>query len=475
MKRYEALAEKIADMIRSGALAAGDRAPSVRQASARYNVSPSTVFQAYYLLESRGLIRARERSGYYVSDNVKTLLPEPAPSQSALQSTEVKVNELVFSVLEAMRDTDIAPLGTAFPAPELFPLQKLTHSLCRANRNREPGGSGTNLSPGNESLRRSIALRYMTAGVPVSPDEIIITNGALEGLSLALQAITQPGDLVAIESPAFYAVLQTVERLNLKAIEIPMDPTEGMDLEALADALGNNCIKACWCMTNFQNPMGSTMPEPKKRSLVELLLKHKVPLIEDDVYGELYFGNTYPRPAKTFDKEGLVIHCSSFSKTLAPGYRIGWVLAGRYHESIRRAKLMTTLSASVPAQLAIADYLQRGGYDRHLRKLRHLLEDQQSQMAKAIATFFPEGCKVTRPQGGYFLWLELPEKIDSLTLYRLSLERGINLAPGPIFSATGNYTNYIRLNYGQAMGRLTPAIEVVGELARDLMKSKTKL
>ena len=470
MKRYEALADKIAALIRSGALKPGDRAPSIRQASARYNVSPSTVFQAYYRLESRGLIRARERSGYYVTDNVLTLLPEPQPSQPTVTSTDVTVSELVFSVLESMQDTDIAPLGAAYPAAELFPLEKLAQSLARANRNIDPSSSGANLSPGNEALRRAISLRYMTSGLNVSADDVLITNGALEGLTLALQAITQPGDLVAIESPTFYAVLQIVERLKLKAIEIPVHPGEGLDLEVLSEALKQNSIKACWCMTNFQNPMGATMPETKKQALVTLLGQHQVPLIEDDVYGELYFGNTYPKPAKAFDELGQVIHCGSFSKSLAPGYRIGWVIAGRYQERIRRAKLMTTLSASVPAQLAIADYLARGAYDRHLRKLRHLLEDQQSQMTSAIATHFPAGTKVTRPQGGYFLWLELPGDIDSLVLYRECLAQGINLAPGPLFSAAGDYGNCIRLNYGQPMGRITSAIEAVGRIAHRLSR-----
>lgn len=468
MKLYEKLAEQIAEMIRSGMLASGSKAPSVRQASAQYGVSPSTVFQAYYLLESRGLIRARERSGYYVSENIDNLLPEPDPTRPKVLSANVNVSELVFSVLEAMRDTDVAQLGSAFPASELFPLQKLAQSLARANRNADPNNRESSLTPGNEDLRRAIALRYMTAGVSVSARDIIITDGAMEGLSLALQAITKPGDVVAIESPGFYAALQTIERLNLKAIEIPMDPNEGMNLDVLEEILGNQVISACWCMTNFQNPLGCSMPEQKKKALVDLLAKFEVPLIEDDVYGELYFGNKYPRPAKTFDEKGLVLHCGSFSKSLAPGYRIGWILAGRFYESVRRAKLMTTVSASVPAQLALADYLQQGHYDRHLRKLRHTLEDQQAHMVKAIAAFFPSGCKVTRPRGGYFLWIELPISVDSLELYRLCLKQGINLAPGPIFSSTENYAHCIRLNYGQVIDKTNAAMKTVGLLAREL-------
>jgi DNA-binding transcriptional MocR family regulator len=468
MKRYEKLAEQIAEMIRGGLLGPGDKAPSVRQASARFGVSPSTVFQAYYLLESRGLVRARERSGYYVCDNVHQQLPELTRTNPVVRSTEVSINELVFSVLDAVGDSDIAPLGAAFPSPDLFPLGKLSRSLNRANRAPQANVGSKNLSPGNEVLRQAIARRYMSAGVPVSADEIIITNGALEGLTLALQTLTKPGDTVAIESPGFYAALQLIQLLNLRAIEIPMNPQEGLDLDVLEEALEQHDVRVCWCMTNFQNPLGSSMSASRKRALVALLKSHDIPLIEDDVYAELYFGTTYPQPAKTFDENGLVIHCGSFSKSLAPGYRIGWVLPGRYFEPMRRIKLTTSLSASVPAQLAIADYLQLGQYDRHLRKLRILLEDQQAEMATAVANYFPSGTKISRPKGGYFLWLELPGEIDTMSLYQLALEEGINFAPGPMFSVSGEYRNCMRLNYGLQRSCIRNAIETLGRLAKQM-------
>lgn len=466
MKRYEKLADQIAEMIRTGLLAPGDKAPSVRQASSRFGVSPSTVFQAYYLLESRGLVRARERSGYYICDNAQRALPELTRTNPAVKSTAVSVSDLVFSVLDAVGDSDIAPLGAAFPAAELFPLDRLSQSLGRANRGSTADTVSRNLSPGNKVLRQAIARRYMSAGVTVSADDIIVTNGALEGLTLALQTLTRPGDTVAIESPGFYAALQLIQLLNLRAIEIPMNPDEGLDLEVLEEALENNDIRACWCMTSFQNPLGSSMSETRKKALVALLGKHGVPLIEDDVYAELYFGTTFPQPAKTFDHTGQVVHCGSFSKSLAPGYRIGWVLPGRYFEAIRRAKLTTSLSASVPAQLALADYLQRGHYDRHLRRLRIVLEDQQAEMAAAVANYFPGGTKVSRPKGGYFLWLELPGEIDTMVLYQRALLEGINFAPGPMFSASGDYRNCMRLNYGIARASIRPAIKRLGALAQ---------
>ncbi|MBK4996376.1 PLP-dependent aminotransferase family protein [Pseudomonas sp. S37] len=467
MKRYERFADDIAELIRSGVLSPGQRVPSVRYASQTHGVSPSTVFQAYYLLERRGLIRARPRSGYFVNAHAPRQFSEPQALQPVSESTDVDVSALVFSILDSMKDPNTVPFGSAFPSPELFPLQRLSRSLASASRSMDPRMVVTDLSPGNPQLRRQIALRYMVGGLMLPMEELLITNGALEALNLCLQAVTQPGDLVAIEAPAFYACLQVLERLKLKAVEIPVHPREGMDLSVLAQTLEKHPVKAVWCMTNFQNPVGASMPEAKKQALVELLTRHQVPLIEDDVYAELYYSQQAPKPAKAFDTQGLVMHCGSFAKSLAPGYRIGWVAAGRFAQKIERLKLMTSLCASMPAQAAIADYLQHGGYDRHLRKLRYALEGQQANMLAAIARHFPAQTRASQPSGGYFLWLELPEQMDALKLFHMALAQGISIAPGPIFSPTRRFGNCIRLNYGSPWHEgAERAMETLGRIIR---------
>ena len=476
MKRYEKFAEDIAELIRSGVLAPGERVPSVRYASQTHGISPSTVFQAYYLLERRGLIRARPRSGYFVNDTFAsqrfnaTLVASAVLPPSVGESTDVDVSELVFSVLESIKDRNTVPFGSAFPSAALFPLQRLARSLASATRDMDPDTVVTDLSPGNPTLRRQIALRYMVSGQMLPMDELLITNGALEALNLCLQAVTEPGDLVAIEAPAFYACLQILERLKLKAVEIPVHPHTGIDLEVLEQTLERYPIKACWSMTSFQNPTGTTLCESRKRALVELLTRHQVPLIEDDVYAELYYGQHAPKPAKAFDTEGLVLHCGSFAKSLAPGYRVGWVAAGRYAQKVERLKLMTSLCASMPAQAAIADYLQHGGYDRHLRKLRHCLEDQLRAMLGAVARYFPAQTRVSQPAGGYFLWVELPEQIDSLQVFHVALAQGISIAPGPIFSPTRRFAHCIRLNYGSPWNDTSErAMETLGTIIRSMM------
>ncbi len=458
MKRYEALAEEIAQSIRIGVMKLGDRLPSVRQTSTSRGVSPSTVFEAYYLLEARGLIRARERSGYYVIACAKSLPPEPdIPTHPSGESTAVDVSQLVFEVLQSIKTRDVVPFGSAFPSPLLFPLARLARSMASSVQDMDPWSTVDDLTPGNASLRRQIALRYLADGMHVHTDEVVITNGALEALNLCLQAVTGPGDSVIIESPTFYAALQALERNGLRAIEVPTHPRDGIDMAALALAVERHAPKACWLMTNFQNPLGSLMPDEKKKALVELLNAHEIPLIEDDVYGELYFGSKRPTSAKAFDAKGLVMHCSSFSKCLAPGYRIGWAAPGRFTQEVARLKLTTTLSASAPAEAALADYLTKGGYDKHLRQLRHALSVQQTAMAQAIVRYFPKGTKATRPNGGYFLWVELPGGVDTLKLHRQALSLGISIAPGPMFSAHREFRNCLRLNYGHPWDDRTEA------------------
>lgn len=453
MKLYERLAQDLSSLIRSGALAPGDRVPSVREISRERHVSVATVLHAYELLLEQGYIETRPRSGYYVAGAWREALRRahalPQITRPAMRSTRIDVSELIFEVLESLSDRAVVPFGSAFPSPLLFPLKKLAASLGHSARGMDPWATLDDLPAGTEELRRQIARRYLRAGAYVSPDEIIITNGALEALNLSLQALTRPGDLVAIESPAFYGCLQAVEALGLKAIEIPTHPAAGIDLASLATVLTRHPVKACWLMTTFQNPLGASMSDAARQDLVRLLDKHDVPLIEDDVYAELYFQRR-PKSTKEFDRRGMVLNCGSFSKSLAPGYRIGWVAAGRFAQRVARRKMMSSLSASIPAQRALALYLRQGGYDRHLAAVRRALAAQKTALISALHAHLPPEARLTQPEGGYFLWVELPRPVVAIDLHRAALEHGFSVAPGPIFSARRQYENCLRLNYGHA-------------------------
>ncbi len=468
-KRYEELADEISRQIAANVLRPGDRLPSIRQTCKTRRLSPATVFQAYDLLESRGLIRAAPRSGYFVNPPSTVQAPEPATSTPPEGAHPVGITDLVYEILSSVKSRRIVPLGSAFPSPLLFPLDSLRRALASSTRTLNIWSTYDDLPPGNERLRRQISKRYATQGLSVAADEIVLTNGALEALNLCLQAVARPGDAVVVESPSFYGALQSLERLQLKAIEVPTHPREGVDLSGLAQVLETRRPKACWLMTNFQNPLGCSLSREKKHALVNLLSRHDVPLIEDDVYGELHHTNEPPSSAKTFDRRGLVMHCSSFSKTLSPGYRVGWVAAGRFANDVRRLKLMTSLSGSIPVQATLAEYLQQGGYDRHLRQLRAAMKRQKEALIDSVTRHFPRDVRVTRPEGGYFVWIDLPwDTVDALTIYWKALANHISVAPGPLFCNHGGFRNCLRLNFGHPW---TPeaeqAVATLGRIIRE--------
>jgi DNA-binding transcriptional MocR family regulator len=280
--------------------------------------------------------------------------------------------------------------------------------------------------------------------------------------------VCRPGDTVAIESPIFYNLLQVIEMLDLKALEIPTHPQTGMSISALRYAIEHNPVHACLIISNFNNPFGSVMPDGRKKELVELLAGHGIPLIEDDVYGDLGFTHDRPTVAKRHDREGLVILCSSFSKTLAPGYRVGWVVPGRFQEKIERLKAVSNIATATLPQLAIAEFLENGGYDHYLRKMRGIYSRQAALMSQAVQRFFPAGTRVNNPSGGFVLWVELPEGVDSIRLYERALERGITIAPGFIFSASQKYRNFIRLNAAYWSARIEQAVALIGKMAAEI-------
>jgi DNA-binding transcriptional MocR family regulator len=463
---YEQVADKVARLIQQGTLQTGDRIPSVRQLRSQLGVSMTTVLEAYRLLESEGLVEARPQSGYYVRSQQQDLPPEPSISAPEAIATPVGVGSLVSEILAAARNPAMFPLGASVNSPALLPTLKLNRVLAKIARHADVNSNVYDLPPGNEHVRRRIARRSLTWGGSLTAEEIVTTCGCMESLNLCLKAVAKPGDVIVVESPVFYGFLQILESLGMKALEIPTHPRDGVSLEALETAIHIHPVKACLLTPTFSNPLGSCMPEENKQQLVEMLAQFQIPLIEDDVSGDLYFDANRPKPANAFDREGMVLLCSSFSKVLAPGYRLGWTAAGRFQPQVERLKYANTLSNPVLLQLAIAEFLQSGSYDHHLRQLRQAYAIQVQRMSQAVSQFFPKGTKITRPQGGFLLWVELPETVDSLELYQQAMQQNISIVPGPIFSTTQKYQNCIRLNCGYPWSReVEQAVNVLGQLA----------
>jgi len=447
---YEHLADELGQAIDRGALRGGDRLPSVRRLAQERSVSVATVLEAYLRLENAGLIEVRPKSGHFVRRRMP-LTAEPRTPRTCSTPSRVTVSDAYSKILEAMRDPELLPFGCATVDPAYLPMTALSRIVNQVTREMTTVGARYEAAPGLLTLRRQIARRAVEAGVTLTEHELCTTIGATEGLSLALRAVAKPGDVIAVESPAYFGVLQIIESLGMRALEIPANPRTGLDVAAFEETVRAQPVRALVTSPTVSNPLGSIMPEDDRERLVRIAKRHDVPIIEDDVYGELVFDGSRPRPLRAFassSDDSHVILVSSVSKTLAPGYRVGWIAGGRWHDQIVRLKTRQSLACPTLPGMAVAEFLASGGYDRHLRRLRAAVAGNVERYREAIARMFPDGTRVSAPRGGFVLWVELPPGNDALALHEQALRKRIVIAPGPLFSARQRFTNFIRISAG---------------------------
>lgn len=454
--RYEKLAGELSAMIASGVLAHGERLPSVRRLAKERRLSISTVVQALRQLEDRELVEARPQSGFYVR------FPPAPHAEPQVRTTPdtpiaVDISQRLVRVLQAGARPGVAPLAAALPASALLPLPAL-HRLYAGVARRHPEllCSGSHINMDDPLLVRQLTRRSLAWGGPLAAEEFVVTNSCTEALGLCLRTVTKPGDTVAVESPAYYLMLQLLETMGLQALEIPTDPRHGLSIEALDLATRQGKIAACLLVSNGSNPLGCVMPDERKRQLAKLAAARNVAIIEDDIYGDLHLGEVRPWPVKAFDTTGNVMLCSSFSKSLSPSLRIGFVAAGHRRSAIALQKTITSGATNPITQRVLAEYLESGAYERHLRTLRRAYARQVEAMRLAVSRYFPPATRIAQPQGGYVLWVELPEQIDTSLLYEQAIAESLAYVPGDLFSASGMYRNCLRLNCGNPH---TPQIE----------------
>ncbi|MGY4831435.1 aminotransferase-like domain-containing protein [Sphaerotilaceae bacterium SBD11-9] len=461
---YTRVAEELAQAIQAGSLRTGDRLPSVRQLCQQHGVSASTVTLAYRWLENQALVEARPKSGYFVAMRHEPL-PEPQIDTRMGRAGFVTADDLTREFLYGNDDPLAAPSFCPLPARELLPEAKLRHLTARLNRQRPDFASRYQIT-GSSALRQEIARRSVSAGVRLRPEEIVVTNGGTEAVLLALRSAAQAGDTVAVESPTYWMLLEIIRTLGMKSIEIPTHPREGLSVEALDLATQKpGAIKACMVIPNFHNPLGSLMPIENKRRLVALAAERGFTLIETDIYGETYFGDERPPVLKSFDTRDEVILCSAFTKTVAPGYRVGWMAPGKHFKTAQSHKFHTSITGAMLPQEVLAEFIRDGGYDHHMRKLRAALKLQAQQMADAVTRHFPAGCKLSRPQGGFMLWIELPLQVDSRKVFEQARREHIGCAPGATFSSSSRFDHFIRVHYGDPWSaKLDAHIRRLGEI-----------
>ena len=464
---YQKVISAVLTMREEGSLQVGDKLPSLRSFSHSLGVSIPTVRQAYLELERLGVIEAKPKSGYF-------LKPQPlldtsiAKARLSRRPREVNKQSLIEDVFEAIHAPGSIPLGVANPSSAYSSDKALARWMRRVLTQSGSRAVGYGPMDGYLPLKRQIAYRYIDHGLQIDPAEVIITNGAQEAIAIALQCVAEKGDIIAVESPTYFGVLELIESLGMKALEIPLCPKEGVCVDDLSIAISNHSVKAAIFSTSVSNPVGSFLTEQRRRAIVQLLESNKIPLIEDDVYGDLYFGEHRGKLARCHSTQDNVLTCSSFSKTAAPGYRIGWLMPGKHLSKAKRIKRALSCSSSLLNQWTLSEFVGSGEYDRSLRMLRHALQTNKARALSIVHEYFPEGTRVNDPQGGSVLWIELPKGVDGSVLFQKALDRDISIAPGILFSLGTKYSRFIRVSFGVQWGEhVEQAFKTLADLTRE--------
>lgn len=444
MYKFEKLANTLRLLIEQGTWKAHARLPSLREQAQQSGYSLMTVLNAYQELEAQGLIYSSEKSGYFIEEHIHTQRLDSNRNLSL--NPNIQINSLVFNYLKSTQVEGIVPFGSAFPNEDLLYQPKLVQILAQHARRKQSYLSLDSMPPGNLALQQIIARRYSLQGIPTEPQDIVITSGCLDALNLSLQAVAKAGDYILLQQTIFYGAWQAAERLGLKVITLPEHPEHGFDIDLFEQCLQKFPIKVCWFMFNGHNPIGFTVSDDIKEKVAALLEKYKVYLIEDDVYQELFYGTYKPLPVKYFDQHNWVLHCSSFSKTLGNGFRVGWVHAPLFSSQIQHLQLMSTLLVSPLLQHALVEFLSSHHYEKHLKQLRQALERHKKQFYSYLKQNLPAQCEVYYFNSSYFLWIKLPQHMDSMQLYKDALALGISISPSALFNVNESQNNFIRLN-----------------------------
>ncbi|MBA1146707.1 PLP-dependent aminotransferase family protein [Ectothiorhodospiraceae bacterium WFHF3C12] len=465
---YERICQRLEGQISGGTYAPGEQLPSLRRMSRLFGVSVTTVMQCYRKLEADGYVEARPQSGFFVRSREPAAVPA-APSGPDLLPTEVGLSERVLERMALHREPSLLRLGIALPAIDVQPVQRIMRTLADVSRHRSMDAWDYMHPHGHEALRHLLARRSLTHEAPLSPEEVFVTSGCMEAMSIAVRCISRPGDAIAVESPAYYGTLLMLEAHKRRVVEIPASQHDGICLDTLERAFARGTVAGCLFSANAQNPLGFTMSDTAKRRIVALSARYGIPLIENDIWGDTVYDPGLATPAKAYDSAGLVIYCNSFSKTLVPGFRVGWALPGRFLRRFQEIKLLTSITSPSPQQIALARLLESGAYEQHLIELRGCLERQARETGEAILDAFPEGTAVEMPSGGCVLWVRLPAGVGAERLFEAAVEAGVHIFPGTVFSSGGEFDDCIRVNVGNPCSAAVRAgVGKLGRLAGEL-------
>jgi DNA-binding transcriptional MocR family regulator len=468
--QYMALADDVENKILKGDFVTGEKLPSLRKMHQEFGYSITTIHQAYLELEKRGIVEAKEKSGFFVRAALQNASRVPDLMSCKAEPQKVNVNTLYGSISKRLGDPGISLLGHTIPSNDIIPLKQFSRIFKSLDPQNMDEVFGYDWTQGSLDLRRKIARRSLGYNKRVSSSDVIITNGCMEAVSICLKAVAKPGDVIGVESPTYNGFLQLIEENAMYALELPTTIEEGVDVRHLENKLDSYQVKACLFNPSFQNPLGFVMPMSRRQALVALLNKKDIPIIEDDAFGDLHFQEKRPPTLKSFDKKGLVLYCSSFSKTLAPGLKVGWMIPGRLMDRVMELKSNLNLTASKLNQHLIVQFMRNGSYDRQLRHIQNELRKQMCDVTRAVLRYFPKDTKISSPRGGLNLWVQLNDSIDGVELYKEAVQDNILVVPGVLCSGSGKYQNCIRIGCGRALDKkLEKTIQTVGDIIYDMI------
>lgn len=472
MKKYLRLVEAIEDQIVSGALSTGDKLPSLRRMNKAHNVSIATILKAMDYLSGKGYIQSEEKKGYFITyDHAyfdhHDLVSEPSAPEDFENFEQVLKKVFLHYDLNCKVDFSVA-----VPSKDLLPVNRLKKAVIETMHQSSDAKSMYQPIFGNEELRKLIAQRSVISGTNLNLDEIVTTNGGTSAIGYALKVCSKPGDIIVTESPLCFGILQLAKTMDMKVREVRTSANTGIVLDDLEQVLRSGGVSAIVTVTNFGNPLGYYMPDNKKKALVDMARKYKVTLIEDDPFGDLYYASKHPSTCKQYDETGEVIYCSTFSKTLVPGFRVGYVAGGKYTEAIAKTQLYHTISANSLTHSVVAKFLETGSYDRYLNQLRKILQSNLAKFSEAIKKYFPAGTKLVKPRGGSCLWIQLDECINTLALFEICEEKGVRFVPGRLFSLGNQYNNCLKIAFAVKWSQeVERGLRTIGEEAQKLLKT----
>ncbi|WP_158971783.1 PLP-dependent aminotransferase family protein [Paraglaciecola sp. L3A3] len=444
--KYQQLATHVTGEIQNQTLAAGEPLPALRKFALQHQVSLATATKTYEWLQSQGLIVAKAQSGFYVKghSSIKPL------SQPRLKSVSIKhdPSDVIFEILQNALTFDRVGLSSGYLDESLRPSLELQRSLKRTAKIANLTANSYGHTQGEVKLRNAIVDIMRQRQCSINTEQIIVTNGCLEAINLVLGQVSEVGDTVAIFTPCYSGLLTALKHAKRQVLEIPCGP-EGPDMVHVAELFSQGKFTTLLFSAIASNPIGFSLPRKTKKQLALLAKQYQTYIIEDDTFGSLDYRQGTTEPAYAYDHAGYIVYCSSFSKDLAPNMRLGWIASKPLMPGLMRHKVALNITCNMPCQLAMADYLFSESYSAHIRKLTTTLQQQVLKLQTCVLQHFPAGTRVSQPQGGFFLWVELPHQIKTMEIYNLAVQENICFMPGHTFSMSGQYEHCLRLSINQ--------------------------